>query len=103
MVSDHGPGPSPVARLTAALSAAGASPTPRELAELLWMAALLDPDRQEEPLPEPGDDNAPSSATPAPEANTPQTAETQEKADTPAPAPPQPEPEPVRPPPTASR
>ncbi|MFI8834323.1 SAV_2336 N-terminal domain-related protein [Streptomyces afghaniensis] len=99
MVSDHGPGPSPVARLTAALSAAGASPTPRELAELLWMAALLDPDRQEEPLPEPGDDNAPSSATPAPEANTPQTAETQEKADTPAPAPPQPEPEPepVRP------
>ncbi|MGA5899986.1 SAV_2336 N-terminal domain-related protein [Streptomyces venetus] len=50
MASDPEAGrPSPVARLAAALSAAGASPTPRELAELLWMATLLaPPDRPEE-------------------------------------------------------
>ncbi|MFD6167820.1 SAV_2336 N-terminal domain-related protein [Streptomyces coeruleorubidus] len=87
MASDHGTGPSPVARLAAALSAAGASPTPRELAELLWMAAQLDQDRQEEPSGEPGDGDTPS----APEGNTPA------EAVTPAPAPPQTEPEPVRP------
>ncbi|MFJ8464977.1 SAV_2336 N-terminal domain-related protein [Streptomyces swartbergensis] len=86
MVSDHGAGPSPVARLAAALSAAGAPPTPRELAELLWMAAQLDPDRQEEkPSGEPGNGDTPS----APEGNTPA------EAETPAPVPPQPEPEPV--------
>ncbi|MEU0249229.1 SAV_2336 N-terminal domain-related protein [Streptomyces sp. NPDC006235] len=85
MVSDHGHGPSPVARLAAALSAAGASPTPRELAELLWMAAQLDPDRQErEPSAEPGDGDSPS----AHEESTPA------EAETPAPAPPQPTPEP---------
>ncbi|MDQ0748234.1 beta-phosphoglucomutase-like phosphatase (HAD superfamily) [Streptomyces africanus] len=83
MVSDHGPGPSPVARLAAALSAAGASPTPRELAEVLWLAALSDPERQgEESSREPG--NAPS----APEGSTPA------EAETPAPLPPQPQPEP---------
>ncbi|GGU32769.1 SAV_2336 N-terminal domain-related protein [Streptomyces coeruleorubidus] len=92
MASDHGTGPSPVARLAAALSAAGASPTPRELAELLWMAGQLDPDRpEEEPSGEPGDGDTPS----APEENTPA------EAETPAPVPPQPqpepEPEPVRP------
>ncbi|MFH8494740.1 SAV_2336 N-terminal domain-related protein [Streptomyces coeruleorubidus] len=87
MASDHGTGPSPVARLAAALSAAGASPTPRELAELLWMAAQLDPDRQEEePAGEPGDGDTPST----PEGNTPA------EGETPAPVPPQPEPEPVR-------
>ncbi|GAA4553311.1 SAV_2336 N-terminal domain-related protein [Streptomyces collinus] len=42
MASDGGPGPSPVARLQAALSAAGAAPTPREIAELLWLAGQLD-------------------------------------------------------------
>ncbi|MET9686503.1 SAV_2336 N-terminal domain-related protein [Streptomyces coeruleorubidus] len=83
MVSDHGTGPSPVARLAAALSAAGAPPTPRELAELLWMAAQLDPERQEEPA---GECHAPG---PAPEGSTPA------EAETPAPVPPQPEP--VRP------
>ncbi|OUC96944.1 hypothetical protein CA983_31085, partial [Streptomyces swartbergensis] len=73
MASDHGTGPSPVARLAAALSAAGAPPTPRELAELLWMAAQLDPDRQEEkPSGEPGDGDTPS----APGGNTPAEAET---------------------------
>lgn len=86
MVSDHGSGPSPVARLAAALSAAGASPTPRELAELLWMAAQLDQGRQEEPPGEPGDGTIPS----AREGSTPA------EAETPAPVPPQPEPEPVR-------
>ncbi|MYS95447.1 MULTISPECIES: SAV_2336 N-terminal domain-related protein [Streptomyces] len=92
MVSDHGPGPSPVARLAAALSAAGASPTPRELAELLWMAALLDRERQEEePSREPGEDRAPSSTAPAHEAGNPE-ASTPGKADTPTPVPPQPEP-----------
>ena len=88
MASDHGTGPTPVARLAAALSAAGTSPTPRELAELLWMAAQLGPDRQEEPAGEPGDGDTPS----APEGNTPA------EAETPAPVSPQPEPgpEPVR-------
>ncbi|MGI5425602.1 SAV_2336 N-terminal domain-related protein [Streptomyces sp. CA-179760] len=42
MASEHGAGQSPVARLAAALSAAGASPTPRELAELLWLAGRLE-------------------------------------------------------------
>ncbi|MFF7789066.1 SAV_2336 N-terminal domain-related protein [Streptomyces sp. NPDC007991] len=85
MVSDHGPGPSPVARLAAALSAAGASPTPRELAELLWMAALLTSDRQEEePAREPGDGSAPAAHE----------GSTRAEAETPAPAPPQPKPEP---------
>ncbi|MEU0104051.1 SAV_2336 N-terminal domain-related protein [Streptomyces sp. NPDC006251] len=37
-----GSGPSPVARLAAALSAAGAAPTPREIAELLWLAGQLE-------------------------------------------------------------
>ncbi|MGW0471091.1 SAV_2336 N-terminal domain-related protein [Streptomyces coeruleorubidus] len=88
MASDHGTGPSPVARLAAALSAAGASPTPRELAELLWMAGQLDPDRpEEEPSGKPGDGDTPS----APEGNTPA------EAETPAAVPPRPEPEPIRP------
>ncbi|MGW0373823.1 SAV_2336 N-terminal domain-related protein [Streptomyces coeruleorubidus] len=88
MASDHGTGPSPVARLAAALSAAGASPTPRELAELLWMAGQLDPDRPEEECSgEPGDGDTP----PAPEGNT------AAEAETPAAVPPRPEPEPVRP------
>ncbi|MEU5390906.1 SAV_2336 N-terminal domain-related protein [Streptomyces tibetensis] len=43
MDSDAGPGPSPVARLAAALSAAGAAPTPREIAELVWLANQLEP------------------------------------------------------------
>ncbi|MFJ4084647.1 SAV_2336 N-terminal domain-related protein [Streptomyces iakyrus] len=43
MASDGVPGPSPVARLQAALSAAGTAPTPREIAELLWLAGQLDP------------------------------------------------------------
>ncbi|MFB6845250.1 SAV_2336 N-terminal domain-related protein [Streptomyces sp. NPDC056373] len=43
MASDAGPGPSPVARLAAALSAAGTAPTPRELAELVWLAHQLEP------------------------------------------------------------
>ncbi|MET9757789.1 SAV_2336 N-terminal domain-related protein [Streptomyces sp. NPDC006372] len=52
MVSDPGAGrPSPVARLAAALSAAGASPTPRELAELLWMAGQLAPQEGPEETP----------------------------------------------------
>ncbi|CAM5583155.1 SAV_2336 N-terminal domain-related protein [Streptomyces purpurascens] len=54
MASDHGAGEeSPVARLAAALSAAGASPTPRELAELLWLAGRLEADEPsaEEPRP----------------------------------------------------
>ncbi|WP_030836701.1 SAV_2336 N-terminal domain-related protein [Streptomyces sp. NRRL S-475] len=42
MDSEAGSGPSPVARLAAALSAAGAAPTPREIAELLWLAGQLD-------------------------------------------------------------
>ncbi|MFC9132339.1 SAV_2336 N-terminal domain-related protein [Streptomyces sp. NPDC057099] len=46
MASEHGSGQSPVARLAAALSAAGASPTPRELAELLWLAGRLEADGQ---------------------------------------------------------
>lgn len=41
MASEAGPGPSPVARLAAALSAAGGAPTPREIAELLWLAGQL--------------------------------------------------------------
>ncbi|MFF8398553.1 SAV_2336 N-terminal domain-related protein [Streptomyces sp. NPDC016172] len=48
MASEAGPGPSPVARLAAALSAAGAAPTPREIAELLWLA-----DQLEQPAGEP--------------------------------------------------
>ncbi|KJK41459.1 serine/threonine protein kinase [Streptomyces variegatus] len=42
MASEAGSGPSPVARLAAALSAAGAAPTPREIAELLWLAVRLE-------------------------------------------------------------
>ncbi|MFJ8712240.1 SAV_2336 N-terminal domain-related protein [Streptomyces violaceus] len=42
--TDREAGQSPVARLAAALSAAGASPTPRELAELLWLAGRLEAD-----------------------------------------------------------
>ncbi|MFI6372376.1 SAV_2336 N-terminal domain-related protein [Streptomyces sp. NPDC050546] len=42
--ADREAGQSPVARLAAALSAAGASPTPRELAELLWLAGRLEAD-----------------------------------------------------------
>ncbi|MFE7900017.1 SAV_2336 N-terminal domain-related protein [Streptomyces sp. NPDC057424] len=42
-MASEGPGPSPVGRLAAALSAAGAAPTPREIAELLWMAGQLEP------------------------------------------------------------
>ncbi|MBX9366157.1 hypothetical protein K4G64_34475, partial [Streptomyces sp. WAC04114] len=42
MDSEAGSGPSPVARLAAALSAAGAAPTPREIAELLWLAGQLE-------------------------------------------------------------
>ncbi|MEV7083356.1 hypothetical protein AB0N88_33220, partial [Streptomyces sp. NPDC093516] len=33
---------SPVARLAAVLAAAGAAPTPREIAELVWLAGRLD-------------------------------------------------------------
>ncbi|MFE1942735.1 SAV_2336 N-terminal domain-related protein [Streptomyces massasporeus] len=49
MASEAGSGPSPVARLAAALSAAGAAPTPREIAELLWLASQLE-EPAEEPL-----------------------------------------------------
>ncbi|MET9575946.1 SAV_2336 N-terminal domain-related protein [Streptomyces massasporeus] len=49
MASEAGSGPSPVARLAAALSAAGAAPTPREIAELLWLASQLE-QPAEEPL-----------------------------------------------------
>ncbi|MFJ2930271.1 SAV_2336 N-terminal domain-related protein [Streptomyces massasporeus] len=49
MASEAGSGPSPVARLAAALSAAGAAPTPREIAELLWLASQLE-EGAEEPL-----------------------------------------------------
>ncbi|BCL20245.1 HAD family hydrolase [Streptomyces tuirus] len=49
MASEAGSGPSPVARLAAALSAAGAAPTPREIAELLWLAGQLE-QAAEEPL-----------------------------------------------------
>ena len=42
MASEAGSGASPVARLAAALSAAGAAPTPREIAELLWLAGQLE-------------------------------------------------------------
>ncbi|MFF8871063.1 SAV_2336 N-terminal domain-related protein [Streptomyces massasporeus] len=49
MASEAGSGPSPVARLAAALSAAGAAPTPREIAELLWLAGQLE-QPAEEPL-----------------------------------------------------
>ncbi|MCT9145321.1 SAV_2336 N-terminal domain-related protein, partial [Streptomyces violarus] len=47
MASDPGAGESAVARLAAALSAAGASPTPRELAELLWLAGRLEADEEQ--------------------------------------------------------
>ncbi|WP_329328900.1 SAV_2336 N-terminal domain-related protein [Streptomyces luteogriseus] len=49
MASEAGSGASPVARLAAALSAAGAAPTPREIAELLWLAGQLE-QPTEEPL-----------------------------------------------------
>ncbi|WP_248500759.1 SAV_2336 N-terminal domain-related protein [Streptomyces sp. D2-8] len=42
-MASEGPEPSPVGRLAAALSAAGAAPTPREIAELLWVAGQLEP------------------------------------------------------------
>ncbi|MEU3091352.1 SAV_2336 N-terminal domain-related protein [Streptomyces massasporeus] len=49
MASEAGSGPSPVARLAAALSAAGGAPTPREIAELLWLAGQLE-QSAEDPL-----------------------------------------------------
>ncbi|MFD5131616.1 SAV_2336 N-terminal domain-related protein [Streptomyces olindensis] len=47
--------PSAVARLADALAAAGRAPTPREIAELLWLAAQLDPGPQQEEVPERGE------------------------------------------------
>ncbi|MFI8170709.1 SAV_2336 N-terminal domain-related protein [Streptomyces sp. NPDC085931] len=38
---------SPVARLAAVLAAAGAEPTPREIAELVWLAGRLDAERRD--------------------------------------------------------
>ncbi|MEV0240657.1 SAV_2336 N-terminal domain-related protein [Streptomyces sp. NPDC050674] len=60
MASEAGSGPPPVARLAAALAAAGAAPTPREIAELLWLAARL-----EQPPGEHGAAPPPASAAPA--------------------------------------
>ncbi|MGW6542299.1 SAV_2336 N-terminal domain-related protein [Streptomyces massasporeus] len=53
MASDAGSGPTPVARLAAALSAAGAAPTPREIAELLWLASQLEQSAREPLVGEP--------------------------------------------------
>ncbi|MGW0862967.1 SAV_2336 N-terminal domain-related protein [Streptomyces sp. NPDC002611] len=84
--ADREAGRSPVARLAAALSAAGASPTPRELAELLWLACLLEPDgpppdepRPELPSPratpeEPAEADPPADPVPPPPSEPPPTA-----------------------------
>ncbi|MFJ7338255.1 SAV_2336 N-terminal domain-related protein [Streptomyces sp. NPDC101116] len=45
-------GPSPIARLDAVLVAAGAEPTPREIAELVWLAGWLDAERRLDAPPE---------------------------------------------------
>ncbi|GAA2762302.1 hypothetical protein GCM10010103_13430 [Streptomyces paradoxus] len=66
MASEASPGPSPVARLQAALSAAGAAPTPREIAELLWLAGQL-----EQPSGEPGNGRPAVPEAPVPEAPAP--------------------------------
>ncbi|MEU6472112.1 SAV_2336 N-terminal domain-related protein [Streptomyces massasporeus] len=70
MASEAGSGPSPVARLAAALSAAGAAPTPREIAELLWLAGQLeqpeaDPRVGEHPAGQPGTGRPVAPETPA--------------------------------------
>ncbi|MFF4979689.1 SAV_2336 N-terminal domain-related protein [Streptomyces sp. NPDC001046] len=99
MASDAGP--SPVARLADVLSAAGGSPTPREIAELLWLAGRL------EPPPDRG------GGTPAAAPDAPPTGDPQHSgppaAPAPAPAPPAPAPapaeatEPARLPPPSGR
>ncbi|MFD5479085.1 SAV_2336 N-terminal domain-related protein [Streptomyces hawaiiensis] len=78
MASEAGSGPSPVARLAAALSAAGAAPTPREIAELLWLAGRLEqpaegPETSRPVAPEalPTGEDAPGSEEEAPAAPAP--------------------------------
>ncbi|MGW5614143.1 SAV_2336 N-terminal domain-related protein [Streptomyces sp. NPDC003877] len=76
-----GGGPSPVARLAAVLGAAGGEPTPREIAELVWLADRLDAGRQdaapegtarsEAPAATAGGVTAPAPAPPAPADDTP--------------------------------
>ncbi|GAA2270349.1 hypothetical protein GCM10010234_00770 [Streptomyces hawaiiensis] len=88
MASDAGLGPSPVARLQAVLSAAGATPSPREIAELLWLSSQLDPPSGE---PRTGPPNAPEApvteaATPGPEEPFPATPEPPQTAEPSAPA-----------------
>ncbi|MFJ4537956.1 SAV_2336 N-terminal domain-related protein [Streptomyces tibetensis] len=88
MASDVGPGPSPVARLQAALSAAGATPSPREIAELLWLAEQLDPPSGE---PRTGRPNAPGApvtegAAPGPEEPAPAAPEPPQTTEPSAPA-----------------
>ncbi|MEU3933168.1 SAV_2336 N-terminal domain-related protein [Streptomyces sp. NPDC029044] len=88
MASDGGPGPSPVVRLEAALAAAGAAPTPREVAELVWLAAQLDPPSGE---PGSGRPSAPTTpvtegASPGPKEEAPAAPESQQSAGPPAPA-----------------
>ncbi|MFJ4814059.1 SAV_2336 N-terminal domain-related protein [Streptomyces sp. NPDC088801] len=88
MASEAAPGPSPVARLQAALSAAGTAPTPREIAELLWLAGQLEPPPGE---PETGRPTAPEApvvgaAAPGPEGPAPAAPEPPQSAEPPAPA-----------------
>ncbi|MFH9707288.1 SAV_2336 N-terminal domain-related protein [Streptomyces luteogriseus] len=100
MASEAGSGPSPVARLAAALSAAGAVPTPREIAELLWLAGQLEHPAGgslvgEPPAGQPGTGRPSAPETPATAADPPGPAEQAEQAP-PAPAPAHPTEPPAR-------
>ncbi|MFD5907832.1 SAV_2336 N-terminal domain-related protein [Streptomyces massasporeus] len=89
MASEAGSGPSPVARLAAALSAAGAAPTPREIAELLWLAGQLEQPAEEplvgeHPAGQPGAGRPVAPGTPATADDPPEPAEQAPAAPAPA-------------------
>ncbi|GGW81449.1 SAV_2336 N-terminal domain-related protein [Streptomyces lomondensis] len=93
-MTPHDTGPSPVARLAAALSAAGAPPTPREIAELLWLAGQLAADEEQPPPLVPGRPQVGPPAAPVDDAPVPpRSPEPPTPAPAPAPAPAAPTPD----------